>query len=195
MKSQVTTKQGDEGNTRSLGGDDVPKSHPIIECTGSVDELRAHIALLRQLLIDSKRPEYEPWTEFLFWVLHACFLIGTACNDPKRTHPEYWYDAISEKHLDYLESKQRKLEDAVQLPKQFIAAPGNALAAQADVVTTVARRLERRIVALKEATPEFDTTHLAPFVNRLSDTLYMLARFLDDGKFTALDYNVLNNSE
>lgn len=192
MKSQVTTKQGDEGNTRSLAGDTLSKSHIIIECTGCVDEARAHTALLRHLILEAKPDDHEQWGEFLFWLTHVYFLIGTACNDPQNKHPEYRHGEVSDKHMDRLEAVQRDLEARITLPKQFVATASNTLAAQTDVTTTVVRRLERRLVALKEAVPEFDAAHILPFVNRLSDTLYMLARFLDNGNHVVVDYTVLD---
>ena len=45
MKSQVTTKVGDKGTTRALDGNTYPKCHVIMDCVGTVDELRAHIAV------------------------------------------------------------------------------------------------------------------------------------------------------
>ena len=190
-RSQVTTKRGDQGQTTTLGGDDVAKSHVVIECTGAVDELRAQTALVRQVIRQTQPDGPESIDAFLLWLLHTYFVIGTACSDPLNKHPEYRVAVLSQKHVDALEDFQARLEKKVTLPKQFIVSATNSAAAQMDVVTTVARRLERCVVRLKEAYPEFDSEAILVFLNRLSDTLFMLARFLDGGTYQTVDYGVL----
>lgn len=190
MKSQVTTKRGDAGTTVTLGGDTVSKSHPILECCGEIDSLRAHTALCRLLVLDSGRPDAQYLAEFMHWLLHVYFLIGSQCNDPRNAHPEYRRFDVGPEHLARLESFQAELEAKVRLPKQFVLSAGNIAAAQVDVACTVARQAERAIVRLKEAVPEFAADHVLIFMNRLSDSLFMLARLLDSGEFTTVDYGV-----
>lgn len=192
MASQVTTKNGDEGESRAMSGDRYPKSHPIFDACGNVDAARARTASLRLAVLDSGRDDAESIAEFLFWLLHAYFLIGSHTNDPTDKHPEYRNRDLGPKHLEYLETYQAKLEKDVRLPKFFIAGASTLLAAECDVLCTDVRRLERSIVALKEAVSEFDVAVILPFVNRLSDTLFMLARRLEDGNHQAVDYSVLD---
>ncbi len=191
-RSQVTTKRGDQGETTALSGHHYPKSHPIMECTGAVDELRAQTALSRLMLLESSEGNYADSAEFLWWLLHTYFLLGAACSDPTNRHPEYRKGDIGPEHLARLEAFQAQLEAHVALPKAFIVSAANARAAQLDIAATCVRRLERSLVRLKEAIPEFDTTHLFPFINRLSDTLFMLARHLDNGDYNTVDYDALD---
>ncbi|HRK36173.1 MAG TPA: ATP:cob(I)alamin adenosyltransferase [Candidatus Hydrogenedentes bacterium] len=193
-RSQVTSKRGDKGETTTLGGDDVSKSHPVIECCGCVDELRAAVALVRQEMI-IQRPEDAESQSFLWWLLHCCFAIGSQCSDPRNAHPEYRKVDIGKAHINALEAFQHRLEEAVQLPKSFIVSASNPIAARVDVLTTQARRLERALVRVKESVPEFESTNLLVFVNRLSDTLYMLARKLEDGKFQPVDYTTIEKNQ
>ncbi|MBI4558641.1 MAG: ATP:cob(I)alamin adenosyltransferase [Candidatus Hydrogenedentes bacterium] len=65
------------------------------------------------------------------------------------------------------------------------------VSAHADVACTVARRLERSVVRLKELMPTFEATHVLVFLNRLSDYLFILARDLEQGRYSTLDYRVL----
>lgn len=192
MKSQVTTKRGDTGTTTALSGESYPKSHAIMECVGGVDELRAHTALARQLVLRDRPEGAEDVAAFLLWLLHVYFLIGTACSDPLDKHPEYRRENLSQKHIDRLEKEQARLEEAVKLPKAFIVSASNVHAAQVDVTCTVARRLERALVRLKESVPEWQARDILVFANRLSDTLYMLARFLDGGRHVPVDYSLLD---
>jgi len=191
MKSQITTKTGDAGEAVALNGNRYSKAHPLMECVGAVDELRAHTALLRQHLIDSERPDRDELAAFLLWVLHTYFLAGAACSDPERARPEFRHDEIGADHLRYLEKEQARLEQSVQLPHAFIVCAGNGLAAQADVTAAVSRRFERALVRLRDACSGFDADTLLAYTNRLSDYLYMLARYLEHPSHKAVDYNVL----
>ncbi|MDZ4861102.1 MAG: ATP:cob(I)alamin adenosyltransferase [Candidatus Hydrogenedentes bacterium] len=189
-RSQVTSKRGDKGETTTLGGDHVSKAHPVIECCGCVDELRGYTALMRHEIL-AEHPGDSEMAEFLWWLLHCCFAIGSQCSDPGNAHPEYRKIDIGPEHLAKLEAFQQRIEERVRLPKNFVVSASNRVAAQVDVLTTIARRLERALVRLKEVEPAFDCAHIVVFVNRLSDTLFMLARELDGGEFQTVDYDML----
>lgn len=190
MKSRVTTQNGDSGTTRLLSGEVVSKSHLILDCTGAVDRLRAQLALLRLHLLEL--PQTQESAQFLLWVLHVLFLIGTEVNDPQNVHPEYRYRKVRPEDLVKLEEEQSRLEESLQLPRAFIVTAGNLRAAQADVSATVARDLERELVRLGEAEPQFDSAHILPLLNRLSDYLFVLARHLEEGVHQPVDYGVLD---
>ncbi len=192
MKSQVTTKKGDLGTTRTLAGDVLSKADPVIECSGWLDALRAHIALLRLNILQQTPEDHEQLADFLLWLLHCFFLIGAEVNDPSKKKPKFRYDIISPKHLEKLETEQRRLEDKVRLPHAFIVSAATELAAEADVATTAARTFERSLVRLKEAVPEFEAAALLAFMNRLSDYLFILARHLDAGHYHIVDYSRLD---
>jgi len=181
MKSQVTTKRGDDGTTSALDGQSYSKSHPIMECVGTLDELRAHTGLLRLAILDHKPRDYEALTEFLLWLMAQYFPIGSACSDPENKRPEFHPRKITQAEIDKLENEQLRLETMTPLPRAFILAASTSLAAQADLACAVARRLERGCVALNETMPSFDATLIVVFLNRLSDFLYILARHLENG--------------
>ena len=189
-RSQVTSKRGDKGETTTLGGDHVLKAHLVIECVGCVDEVRASLALLRQR-VQAERPADKDSEQFLLWLLHCCFALGSQCSDPRNEHPEYRKVDIDDAQIARLEAFQESLEAQVRLPHSFIVSASNELAAQTDVITTLVRRLERAVVRLHESEPQFDCSHIFVFINRLSDTLYMLARYFDGGDFHTVDYSVL----
>lgn len=191
MKSQVTTKRGDAGSTTAISGDAYPKSHILMECVGTLDELRAHTALARLRIIEEKPANCEHLAEFLLWLLHAYFLIGSACSDPLNKHPEYRKRDLNAKDLETLEAEQQRIEERTPLPQAFIVSANNTLAAQVDLTCTVCRRLERNIVRLKEEAPEFQGHEIFMFLNRLSDFLYMLARSLEHPRHQTVDYGLL----
>jgi cob(I)alamin adenosyltransferase len=191
MKSQVTTKQGDAGFSRAVSGDAYPKSHAIMECVGTLDELRAHTALARLRILEERPADHERLADLLLWLLHVYFLIGTACSDPLEKHPEYRKRNLAHADLERLEAAQQWLEEQTPLPRAFVVSASNTLAAQVDVTCTVARRLERNLVRLKEAVPEFAASEILMFINRLSDCLYMLARRLEHPNHIVVDYTTL----
>lgn len=192
MRSQVTTKRGDSGESTAISGDRLSKAHPIFETCGNVDSVRAGIALLRLKVLASGRADAKETATFLMWLIHTCFLIGSHCNDPSNKHPEYRNRDLAQAFLDKLDAYQEGLEARVKLPKYFISSAANELAALADVLCTDVRRLERSIVALKESESAFDAAVILPFVNRLSDTLFILARSFEDGEHTPVDYGLLD---
>ena len=195
MRSRVTTKRGDKGRTVTLSGDEYPKSHPILECCGDLDALRAETALYRLLLLKSGRDDAQELGDFLLWLLHVYFLIGSQCNDPFNKRPDSRREDVSAEHLAKLEAMQARLEERLNLPKAFVVSASNELAARFDLLCTTARRLERAIVRLKEAVPEFESESILVFVNRLSDFLFVLARILEDGEHMGLDYSVLEKPD
>lgn len=188
MKSQVTTKRGDSGVTTALSGEHLPKSHIVMECVGTVDELRAQTALARLRLIEAEREDSAELAETLIWVLHTYFLIGSQCSDPLNEHPEYRMGEISSAHLERIETEQQRLEERTPLPHAFIASASTTVSAQIDIACTVARRLERNIVRLKEACPAFREEDILRYINRLSDFLFILARYVEDGAHHTVDY-------
>ena len=191
MKSQVTTKLGDDGQTMALSGVRYSKAHAIMDCVGTLDELRAHTATLRLTVLDSGRADAQEAAHFLLWLMHVYFPIGSALSDPENARPEYHKVALTPGHLERLEREQARLEEQTPLPPIFVVCATNAAAAQADVTCTVARRLERAVVHLAEQHSAFEAKNVLAFLNRLSDYLFILARYLEDGQHTALDYTRL----
>ena len=191
MKSQVTTKQGDSGFANALSGDRFPKSHPIMECVGTVDELRTHLARIRLRMLQETGSQYEESAVFLLWLLHTCFLIGATCSDCENKHPEYRIRDLLPLDLDRLEAEQMRLEAQTPLPHHFVVSATHLLSADVDIACTVARRLERSLVRLKEATPAFDAETVLCFMNRLSDYLFILARHLEHPEHHVVDYTQL----
>lgn len=192
MPSKVTSKQGDEGNTRALSGDTYRKSHPVMSCTGALDTLRAYTALLRIQVLQSERADAEELAETLLWIIHTTFLIGSHCSDPRDKHPEYRKIDLGPSHLSTLEAHQAKLEADLDLGRTFIAAASNTLAAHADVTCTLTRAFERKVVALGELEPSFNLKDILPYTNRLSDFFFVLARHFEDGEQIPLDYGILD---
>jgi cob(I)alamin adenosyltransferase len=165
----ITTRFGDGGTTRTLGGETLPKSAPRIEACGQVDEVVSALGLARASAasgsaLDTQLQELQR-TLFTFAAELSAGVRHAACL-PQRL------DARAVRTLDAL---RRRLEKTVEPMRDFIL-PGESLpGAQLDYARTVARRCERAVVTLADR-GEFRNRHALIWLNRLSDVLWLLAR-------------------
>jgi cob(I)alamin adenosyltransferase len=172
----IATRTGDDGTTSLLYGQRVPKDHPQIEAVGAFDELNAALGAAKaQLGADARGNDVRALLTAAQKNLVA--LMGElACAeaDAKR-YAESKFEKIAAADVQRLDQSVAGLE-ARGLKFDGWATPGaNALGAAFDVARVTARRAERRMLALpahgRSLRPE-----LKQFVNRLSDTLWLLAR-------------------
>ncbi len=161
--SKIVTRTGDDGSTGLADGSRVPKDSARIHALGSVDELNSHLGLL---LTENLPPDVR---DALLKIQNDLFDLGGALAYPV---------------APFTEDKLAHLDNAIahynaDLPplKEFILPGGTRAAALCHVARTVARRAERDLVALahKEAVPQ----HGLPYLNRLSDLLFVLSRVLN----------------
>lgn len=155
----IYTKTGDQGETSLANGQRVRKTDARIEAYGTVDELNSWIGLLRatdKTLADNEQ---------LHWIQNKLFNLGAALSEASGT----WITAEDVKQLEaWIDAMQ------AETPKQraFVLPAGSEAVCRCHVCRTICRRAERRMI---EA--ESDATRLQ-FMNRLSDYLFVLARFL-----------------
>lgn len=145
----IATKTGDGGETSLLSGERVKKSDPRIHFVGSLDELNSHIGLLRLYGADTIVKN-----EILEQVQKDLFALGAGKEPPAG-------------QLHKLETQLKILEAQLPPIRQFILPGGSLLACQAHVARAVCRRAERLSPAP------------SPYLNRLSDFLFLLARKAD----------------
>lgn len=164
---KIYTKKGDQGLTSLIGGTKVPKSDERIDAYGTVDELNAHIGLVRAL--DSA----NEFTEILHFVQDRLFVIGSIlANDPEKS--SFKLPSIEHEDIERLENSIDELEQSLSPLKNFILPGSNAANAYAHVCRVICRRAERKIVALN-LQHSLDPIILK-FINRLSDWFFVLAR-------------------
>lgn len=168
---KIYTRKGDRGTTQLFGGQRVPKHHLRIEAYGTVDELNSFIGWLRDLLTD------DLLKEELLRIQNNLFVIGSqlAAQPGKAglSLPELPSVAVKllEEAIDHMES-------AVPPLRSFILPGGHSNVSAAHICRTVCRRAERIVTALAEAEPGTVPALVQEYLNRLSDYLFMLARFL-----------------
>ena len=164
---KIYTRTGDGGETSLYSGGRVGKDHPVVEAYGSLDELNAVLGLL---LCEPLPSGVESQ---LTGIQDTLFEIGSALADPHRRSdfdPGVWATAPLERWIDEMDVELEPLT-------AFILPGGCRAAALAHLARTVCRRAERRVRAVSSAEqPE----GVLPYLNRLSDLLFVLARWLNN---------------
>lgn len=171
--NQITTRGGDSGETSLADGSRYPKNDLRIEVLGEVDELHSCLGLLKASLITiSERDEID-------WIERCLLRLGAMVAVPP-SHPSYAkLTLVSEEDIHRLESWQRDMMDEVELPPHFVTYGSSESGARADLARAVCRRSERRLVALIRKRGMRELSDAQRFLNRLSDYLFVRARYLD----------------
>jgi cob(I)alamin adenosyltransferase len=165
---KIYTKSGDGGETGLFGGRRVPKDHIRLQAYGSIDELNS---LLGVVLVNDVTDKTR---EILHWLQNILLNLGTDLATPA----ENLNTSIKRIGSDLTPRAEAYIDElTVHLPelKNFILPGGTPAAAHLHVARTVCRRAEREIVAL--AAVESINENVSIFVNRLSDLLFVLARY------------------
>ena len=185
-KSVIYTGTGDKGTTSLVGGQRVSKASERIESYGTIDELNSFIGLLITAM------EEGPDTEFLSFVQHKLFNIGSYLATDQETTEIQVPSRVSEESVERMEREIDRIDGELPKMKAFILPGGCRSAALAHVCRTVCRRAEREIYRLTETAPVEDL--VLKFINRLSDYLFVLARkecIQHNGKEIIWDYTCI----
>ena len=171
MALKIYTKTGDTGTTSLIGGTKVPKSHLRIEAYGTVDELNSCIGLCRDLLTN------ENTRTTLLEVQDRLFTIGSslACDPIKQ--PRMRIPDLKEEDVTLLENEIDKMNEVLFPMKSFILPGGHTTVSYVHITRCVCRRAERCCVRLELESLEVEPVILK-YLNRLSDYLFVLARFI-----------------
>ncbi|MGB0757011.1 MAG: cob(I)yrinic acid a,c-diamide adenosyltransferase [Patescibacteria group bacterium] len=166
---KIYTKTGDTGETSLLGGRRVSKVHAKIEAYGTVDELNALVGILAdQCSITGVQGELRD-------IQNTLFVIGSQlASDPG--HVVKGLPDISHEDVEHLEKKIDTYTKDLRPLKNFILPSGHPEVSATHHARAVCRRVERSIVFLAEQEEVEDI--LIQYMNRLSDYLFTLARFI-----------------
>ena len=162
--SKVYTKTGDAGETSLVGGARVSKASSRVDAYGEVDELNSLIGLARAHGHDSEIDEA------LGEIQNDLFTLGADLASPS----EVEVPRIDESFIARLERSADRFLAELEPLKEFILPGGSEAGATLHLARTVARRGERRVVALSET--EKVNSQTIVYLNRLSDLLFILAR-------------------
>ena len=162
--TKIYTRTGDQGKTGLADGSRVDKFHARIESLGNIDELNSIIGiLLTEKLPSDKKAILER-------IQHDLFDISGELSIPNHTK-------IDDKKIDFLENSLDDMNNELQPLKEFILPGGSKTSSYCHLARTVCRRVERDLFKLAQ-TDKVNEASLK-YINRLSDTLFVLARFLN----------------
>jgi cob(I)alamin adenosyltransferase len=165
---KIYTKTGDDGSTGLIGGARVRKDAMRIEATGEIDETNAALGLVLATL-----PPGHAAAGWLTAIQSDLFSVGALLSTPPaQTKPSA---EISADRIEALENQIDQMEKTLKPLKNFILPQGTAAAATLHLARAVARRAERRVVALDQQ--EKLPAAILIYLNRLSDFLFVLARW------------------
>ncbi|HYE30043.1 MAG TPA: cob(I)yrinic acid a,c-diamide adenosyltransferase [Methylomirabilota bacterium] len=174
----IATRTGDDGTTALMFNRRVPKTHPRIEACGAIDELNSALGLARATAnLEFVTSALLPIQSRLITVMGE---LATLPEDLAR-YEKGGYDLVTPAFTEPLDGLVKELE-AQNISFKGWATPGaNAGAAALDMARVACRRAERRILAVYEAAPADATPNPAilTFMNRLSDVLWLLARWME----------------
>jgi cob(I)alamin adenosyltransferase len=171
----IATKTGDDGTTALMYGRRVPKNHPRIEACGAVDELNAALGVARP----SAEHDFVR-NNLLVIQKDLIVLMGELCVQPEDL-PRYTkdgYSLVTPAMTATLDALVREIE-AQNISFKGWATPGaTPPSAALDMARTICRRAERRVCGLKE-TGELRNAEIVIYLNRLSDLLWLFARWVE----------------
>lgn len=166
--NRVYTRAGDDGSTALAGGARVPKESPRVEAYGAVDELNSAIGVA---VAAGLAP---PLAEAFAAIQQALFNLGADLATPGAEGERPPGPRIEARHVERLEGWIDGWNDDLEPLTSFVLPGGSVAAAHLHLARTICRRAERTAVALGriEAIGPF----VVPYLNRLSDLLFVAAR-------------------
>ncbi len=168
--TNIITRTGDDGTTGLVGGDRVSKDSPRVWAYGTVDELNSALGVARSLLADAVLAER------LRGIQNDLFNLGAELATPPGQFLA-GMPRMEEHHILELEKAVADWNAELGPLKEFILPGGHSAAAQLHVARTVCRRAERFCVRLAQTEPVGEW--VLPYLNRLGDALFTLARWVN----------------
>ena len=169
-EARVTTRTGDRGETSLFGRGRVRKDDPRIEALGDLDEAQSALGIARA---QARGTVAETILELQRGLYIAMSEVATPAADLARLGQRI--DALAVAAIDELAAAVRA---TASVEGRFVIPGEDPLSAALDVARTVVRRAERRVVTLADD-GVVDGSHLLPWLNRLSDVIFVLARSVE----------------
>jgi cob(I)alamin adenosyltransferase len=167
--TKIYTKSGDTGMTGLGGGRRVAKDSPRVRAYGTVDELNSAIGVALALGLT------ERLTTELGSIQNELFDLGADLCWPEDDERRARIPTVQAKHVATLERLIDELNDVVGPLTNFLLPGGSPGAAQLHLARTICRRAEREAITLSHEEPIGELVQ--PYLNRLSDALFVMARY------------------
>jgi cob(I)alamin adenosyltransferase len=174
--NRIYTRTGDAGLTRLATGEPVSKASLRVEAYGGVDETNACLGLARLHLAG------DPWLDgALSRIQNDLFDLGADLATPDTGEKPAWEPLrIVQAQVDRLETEIDAMNGQLSALTSFVLPAGSPAAAHLHLARTVCRRAERVCVALAAVEGEVVSPEAVKYLNRLSDLLFVAARWAND---------------
>lgn len=175
--TRVYTRTGDRGETALVGGRRVPKDSPRIEAYGTIDELNAVVGLVRTFNEErlAEAEHHRRLDEILRQIQNELFDVGSELATPPDAEYEGMFK-IGAAEVTALERLMDECQQSLEPLRSFTLPGGGRINAFLHLARTVCRRAEREILRLSRTEPV--NPWLLAYVNRLSDTFFVLGRWV-----------------
>lgn len=162
---KVYTRKGDTGYTALFGGKQILKCEELVEMYGSLDELNSRIGLIASQI------EVLDVQEFLFEIQKDLLQIGCVLAG--------WSGKLKgiKKRVYEMEARIDMMDKELPKLQNFILPGGSELGARLHITRSICRKVERQLVSYKQE--QTVDSRIIPYLNRLSDLLFVLARFIN----------------
>ena len=167
---KIYTKTGDGGTTSLVGGTRVSKAHPRVEAYGNVDELISHLGVLRSECIDIQK--FDIANDLRRIQVHLMNVSAHLAADKEVAKLK----PLDLAETDFLESEIDRMTALLPPQNTFLLPGAPRISSEAHVARTICRRCERSAVAIENRSEE--DLKGSRYINRLSDYLFVLARYL-----------------
>ena len=190
FESAVATGKGDDGTTGLLfGGVRIRKDDLRTEAYGTVDEAVAAMGLARadlglKALYGALSPNFGGLADLILRLQRELFVVGAelATNPEAREKQQDGVTRVSRAMVDSLGEVLAEMEAAIELPREFVVPGATRVSAALELARTVTRRAERRAVTLASTDPDLARGNILPYLNRLADLLWVLARVAEQAE-------------
>ncbi len=169
----IYTRQGDKGYTRIIGGVKLPKDHPLLEALGSLDELNAYLGYVKSV------SSYDDINKLLSEIQVDLLRLSTelACSYSPTLMCKC--KAMSIEDVDRIERHIDRFHAELKPLNKFLVLGGCETASLIHVARAICRRAERRVVTLFREENIEGHEFIIPYLNRLSDLFFVLARYIN----------------
>ncbi len=167
----IATKHGDKGDTGLIGGARVSKADPRVEAYGTVDELGAAMGFARSICDDAEVNELTKAVQRELFVVAGSIASPSGGRESKTTY-------VTPEMVEALTAHVTRIEATEGILSDWSLPGDHAAAAAFDVARCVCRRAERAVVRLAETGADVNP-HVVPYLNRLSDLLWLMGRLLE----------------
>jgi cob(I)alamin adenosyltransferase len=165
---KIYTRTGDEGETGLPGGQRLPKDAEVMEVVGTVDETNTALGMVRAAGVP------EDMDQLLDGIQHQ--LLNLGAEVARLGEQPAGAPSVTPEQVQALEEAINRFDAELPPLRNFILPGGTPAAAALHFARAVCRRAERRLVALERGPAPLLSRQLVPYLNRLSDLLFVLAR-------------------